>query len=124
MTANAASNKPFCADTDNNGAYNFQESQIVVVRDFYSTDIKNISVRKSGNTFVSRGWVRNLEPLSHAVISLKINGNNINKEKLKELDLIVNYSIGDKGVQVTYDAESEIEVDSSGNYYVKFNIVT
>ena len=92
MTAQAASNVPFCADTDNNGAVNIQEDQIYVSRSYYEARSNTISTEITHEVndlylddalFVKSKDNITLQPLARYVLSFIVSGDNLSESDLK-----------------------------------------
>ena len=96
MTVNAASNVPFCADTDGNGAYNICESQIYVSRSWYDTSVHtfpvttdNVSdenqIQMDTKYIISNGEITDLQFLANYVVNLDVCGDDLVKSDLDGL---------------------------------------
>ena len=106
MTSYAASNVPFCSDTDNNGAVNIQEDQIYVSRSYYEARANIISTVTSqernglyldGGLFIlSDGYFTNLQPLAKYVLSFVVSGDNLSESSLNDMKLFLKFENKDK----------------------------
>ena len=132
MTVHAASNLPFCADTDNNGAYNFQEDQISVSKSYYRARTNTISldvteglngrIREGSFYVVSNGEITNLQPLAKYVLRFNISGDNISESDINRITLSLRFKTGDKGSLQKIEPSMINEINKN-TYAVSFDFI-
>lgn len=135
LTASAAA-KPFIADTDWDGAYNIDESQITVSSSRYYPAGQNIATTTTNTedglgvpvtpgSFASNTKVTSLPMLERATLTFDVKGTNLEKSDLNGFKLNLTYYLEDRKDYITYDNPKIITIDENNHeYQLKYDIIT
>ncbi len=117
----------FIADTDGNGAYNIDESQIKIGSKRYVPAGTGVDVKTSGGVISTTGSANKCNILARRVFSVKVAGDkNLttdNVNALKNMKLTVTYKVQGKTNTATYQNPTVTKIDSK-TYNVSFDVVT
>ena len=123
MTVNAARapfcRAPFCADTDNNGAINIDERQIVVSRSFFSTNEITMPVTTTAEGQITTIAPVSVEALSLGKITIEVSGNGLSSSALYKLNLNAQYSVNGKTNNITY-TPNMVKSTSNNTFIVSY----
>ncbi len=119
--------QPFIADTNNNGAYNIDESQILVdAKRYYPTGVSIAVKTDNDNGVIYTPGNYGCTLLDRRVFTFGIESNNFttdSKAKLEKMELTVKYYIKGKYNQKEYTNPTVKQINAK-RYEVSFDVIT
>ena len=134
MTANAASNVPFCADTDGNGAYNIRENQIYVSRSWYEASARSFPVtttnlargrypQRNSKYIISNGDIEDLQILGKYVVNIVVYGNDLVESDLENLSFNVDFPKNGESSKTGFNPSVTPDAVDPHKFHVSFEFI-
>jgi hypothetical protein len=115
---------PFIADTDDNGAINIDESQIVIKAERYYPGGLRVPTDIIANTIVSSEEVDSLPIFTRAMVTFNITGEDLDFEAIKKTSLDVTYYYGGKENDEPAYKNPDVVRVSDNDYILSYDILT
>ncbi len=134
MTANAASNVPFCADTDGNGAYNIRENLIYVSRSWYEASARSFPVTTTNlargrypqhdkKYIITNGDIEDLQIFGKYVVNIVVYGNDLVESDLENLSFNVDCPKNGKSSTTTCHPTVTQDAADPHKFHVSFEFI-